>query len=77
MEQKEDRVQAINEAQELIYEAIEKIKFAFPRDGNVDAYVIAKLQIIAGEGHGYLTYDTNLDKLRERIENPDEEEEDE
>jgi hypothetical protein len=72
-DQKEDRIQAIDEAQQLIYEAVEKIKFAFPGDGNVSAYIIAPLEILAGEGHGYVTRDTNLDDLRNRIENGNDE----
>jgi hypothetical protein len=70
-----ERIDMLREAQEKLLEAIEAIQQA---DGSAytENYVIAPLKIIASEGHGYLSHDTNLDDMIRQIESEDEDEDD-
>jgi len=66
----QERADAVRAAQELIFEAIEKIEWAIRDHGcedNVDAYVVAHLKILAGSGHGYITRDQNLDDVIRKL----------
>lgn len=66
----QERADAVRAAQELMFEAIEKIEWAIrdqPCEDNVDAYVVAHLKILAGSGHGYLTRDQNLDDVIRKL----------
>lgn len=74
----QERADAVREAQEKILEGIELIEQAVrgtSREGYCDAYVIAHLKILASEGHGYLSRDTNLDDVIGWFENGDEDDE--
>jgi len=71
---REEKVDAIREAQDKIFEALDLLRAVADGDEHARAYIIAPLEIVASDGHGWLTRDTNLDKWIEQIENEDEEE---
>jgi len=62
-----EKINAIDEAQEKLYEAIELLEPIADEDSNFRAYFLDHLKIMAGEGHEFLSRDLNLDKMRERI----------
>ena len=67
---------ALEEAQEKLYECIELLE-AVANDTNDDharAYLIDHLKIFAGEGHGFMSNDFNIDKWKEQLNNPEEDE---
>lgn len=61
-----DKMLAVEQAQELIYEAIEILEQACADDKNAQAYVLDHLKILAGSGHGFMSRDLNLDDLKDR-----------
>lgn len=66
----EDRMNALDEAQEKLGEAIEQIEFAvsgLPMESNIRVYMIEHLKIMASNDHNFLTNDTNIDQLRESL----------
>ena len=66
---KTEKVDMVREAQEKIYEAIELLNEAVGDNTHTRAYLIEQLQILAGEGHGFLSNDLNCDKVIEGLEN--------
>ena len=58
-----EKVILIEEAQALIYQALELLDRALKDDANAQAYVLDHLKILAGSGHGFLSRDLNLDDL--------------
>jgi hypothetical protein len=67
----DERIEQLDEAQEKLKEAISLIEEAVDGldcEANTKAYLIDHLKIMASEGHGYLSRDLNLDKVRETIE---------
>ena len=70
---KEEKIEAIEEAQEKLYEAIELLEPIADTDANFKAYFLDQLKIMAGKGHGFLSRDLNLDKVREGIEDSEKE----
>lgn len=66
----EERADAVRAAQELMFEAIEKVEWAIrghPCEDNVDAYVLAHMKILASSGHGYVTRDQTLDDVIRKL----------
>jgi len=62
----EERVDALTEAQDLIFQAIELIEVAASGtgcEGNVDAYLLARLRIAASDGHDYLSRDQSVSEV--------------
>jgi len=70
----QEKIDCIEEAQALLFEAIELIESVFGGDGYVENYLIAPLKIIASSDHGYLTRDPNLTELIERLRNDESDE---
>ena len=67
--EKEKKVYLVREAQEKIFEAIEILDEAVGDNMHTRVYLIEQLQIIAGEGHGFLSNDLNCDKVIDELEN--------
>lgn len=70
---KEEKIDALRDAQEKLFEVIETLESVFPDDGNVHAYMIDHLKIKASSGHGFLSSDLNFDELIERVQDDEEE----
>lgn len=68
-----DKVLAIEEAQEHLFEAIQLLEQACADDKNAQAYLLDHLKIMAGSGHGFMSRDLNLDELKERYSDEEEE----
>ena len=72
-------IQELKEAQELMYQAHEKLETVSNQDKRrgpyYDAYLIDHFRIMINEEHGFCTMDPNLDKwikeLTERLEELD------
>lgn len=74
----DERIDMVQQAQELLHEAIELVERAVAGTGAeryTDAYLLAQLKIRAGSGHGYLTNDQTLDDVIESLKEEDEEDE--
>lgn len=66
----EDRMNALDEAQEQLADAIENLKFAvsgLPMQGHTEAYLIDHLECFQSGDHTFLTNDLNIDKVRESL----------
>lgn len=77
---KDERIDMVQQAQELLHEAIELVERAVAGTGAeryTDAYLLAQLKIRAGSGHGYLTNDQTLDDVIESLQEDEEEGDDE
>lgn len=62
-EERQEHIEAIREAQSLLYDALE-ILIGVARDtrnSHAEAYIITPLQIIAMREHGFISHDANLD----------------
>lgn len=62
-----ERLDMLEEARDLLNQAIELIEQVFPNDEYVKAYMIDHLKIRAGGDHGFLSSDLNIDSLIKRI----------
>ena len=79
----EEAVDLLDRAQEDLYEVINTLEYVaeLTNDEHARAYLIDHLKIMAGEGHGFMSNDFNIDKWKEQLNNqeedeyPDEEEE--
>lgn len=75
-----ERIALLEEAQELMQEAVEKVEQAIRGTGierRAEAYTLARMKIIANPNHGYLTADEGIHDLIEDLRQegePDEEE---
>jgi hypothetical protein len=67
--EKEEKIELVQSAQMKIYEAIDLLKDAVGDDGHAMAYLVEQLEVLAGDGHGFLSNDFNCDKLIEQLEN--------
>lgn len=73
----DERIELVQEAQELLREVIEKVQMAVADTGiepYTESYLLAALKIRAGSGHGYLTRDQTLDDVIESLQKDDEDE---
>jgi hypothetical protein len=69
-----DRVDLVREAQELLFEAINKLDDALkgtPHRGYFEAYIVDHLRIYASSNHSFLSGDPNLDELIKALEDPE------
>lgn len=76
----EERVALLQEAQELMQEAVEKVEQALRGTGllaRAQAYTLARMKIIADPNHGYLTRDEGIHDLIEDLKQEGEEGEEE
>lgn len=76
----DERVALLEEAQELMQEAVEKVEQALQGTGllrRAEAYTLARMKIIADPNHGYLTHDEGIHDLIEDLKQEDEEGEEE
>lgn len=66
---RDDIRDAVYEAQEHIGEAIRLLEIYVreTNDAAAEAYIVDQLKIIAGNGHGFLADDMNLDDLLEAL----------
>jgi len=74
----QDRISQIQEAQDLLNEAHQLIKDAIHGTGTqqyTKAYLLDHLQIMISSDHGFLSSDENLDKVIERLEEEEEDNE--
>jgi len=62
-----ERLDMLEEARDLLNQAIELIEQVFPNDEYVKAYMIDHLKIRVGDDHGFLSGDLNIDSLIKRI----------
>ena len=67
MTSKEDRIEAIEEAQDLLFQAIEKLEWATEGDMHAKSYLIDQLKVLTSHDSGFLGGDFNCDKLIESI----------
>lgn len=70
----QERADMLREAQDKLVDAIDLIEVAVRgtrREDYTDAYVTSHLKIMATEGHGYLSRDTNLDDMIRWFEDED------
>tara|TARA_R100000655_G_scaffold29928_3_gene60489 strand:- start:1633 stop:1857 length:225 start_codon:yes stop_codon:yes gene_type:complete len=61
-----DRIQALQEAQDLLFEAIEKIEWAVngtEDEKHYDSYLISSLKIITSKNSGYCTSAMNIEDI--------------
>ena len=71
----DEHINDLEEAQEKIYSALAILE-SVANDTNNDyarTYLIDHLKIMAGEGHGFMSRDFNIDKWKEQLQNPEEE----
>ena len=69
-----DRTMQLEEAQELLGQAIELFESAVKgtnQEANANAYTIAQLKIAKDEYHGFLTNDQNIGTYIEALRNGD------
>lgn len=62
----DERIELLREAQEKLAEAIDLIEDAVAgslRQGNVEAYIVDHLRIMATADHGFVSRDLNLDNV--------------
>jgi len=71
MEREEIR-DALEEAQELIFQAIEILEPALAGNANAQAYLLDHLKILASNDHGFLSRDLNLSQLIDEYSGEDE-----
>lgn len=74
----DERIEMVQQAQELLHEVIELVQQAVAGTGAekyTEAYLLAHLKIRAGSGHGYLTRDQTLDDVIDSLKEDEEEEE--
>ncbi len=79
-QERQDAIDGIRNAQELINEALGILDTVVRQTGDrhAEAYIVDHLKILAGEDHGFLSCDYNLDKWIEDLESEGEcEDEDE
>lgn len=66
-----ERLGMLDDAQDLLREAHElltqALRFRGRVDANAKAYLINRLEILAADGHGFLTQDPNVDTYRQTI----------
>ena len=67
MNSKEDRINAVEEAQELLNQAIDKLEWATEGDMHAKSYLIDQLKVLTSQDSGFLGSDFNCDKLIESI----------
>jgi len=72
----EEAVDLLDRAQEDLYEVINTLEYVaeLTNDDHARAYLIDHLKIFAGEGHGFMSNDFNIDKWKEQLNNPEEDE---
>ena len=70
---KEEKLNRIEEAQELLQQTIDTLKPLADDDNYFKHYFLDRLTIMKGENE-FLTQDLNLDEMKERIERKEEEE---
>lgn len=76
-QERRERADLVREAQDQLFQAIEKVEDAVRGteiEGNIDAYVIAHLKILASGDHGYVSRDTSLDDVVRMLLGRDEDE---
>lgn len=65
-----EKIQELQEAQEMLHEAREKISNAIRgtrREAHTKAYLVSHLEIMTSEDHCFLSDDLNLDKVIQEI----------
>ena len=66
----EDRIEMLEQAQELMSEAITLVKDAISGtryERNSEAYWVAHAKILLGSGHGYTSNDKNIDTMVQEL----------
>ena len=64
-----EKAARIEDAQILIYQAIEILEEVLQDDAYAQTYLLDHLKILAGSNHGFLSRDLNLDELISRYMN--------
>ena len=76
----EERLEMLDSAQEKLSEAYDLVKEAINGSGseeNIKAYFLDHLKIMISEGHGFLSNDLNIEKIKEALKEDGETDEDE
>ena len=72
----EEFIEILDSAQGDLYEVIQSLEYVANQtnDQHAHAYLIDHLKIMAGEGNGFMSNDFNIDKWKEQLNNPEEDE---
>jgi len=66
----DERIEMLDNAQEKLQEAFDAVEEAIKgssSESNIKAYFLDHLKIMIAEGHGYLSNDLNIDKIKKTL----------